>query len=1318
MVSREGTMNTLTIKEDIQSSLQGFRNGNLRDNARSLLNTLGYRSEKTLDLSSNDRETFLAEFDSQGRLNKERALFEQWRSIDLLFQLAADDISLSAQEQIAFHGGQVDDTIIESYLFFAIELSEPDYTRTQLAGITREINRLFAMPVMLVFRYGGSLTLSIINRRLHKRDESKDVLEKVTLIKDIAFDEPVRAHIDILYDLSLPALHAEFRFHNFVGLHKAWEQRLDTSQLNKLFYRDIANWYFWVLDHPDVIPPRDVKTDEQKSIFTIRLITRLIFCWFLQEKNLIPRDLFRPHTIRELLKDFSDEAGTYYKAILQNLFFATLNQEIPKRRFRSKNNSGGRDGNRGATTLFRYRPAFRDNTDFTKMLKRVPFINGGLFDCLDEVFRNREKKPNVRLDDFSEEKGNELCLPNELFFGAERQVDLSEVYQDKRKRKEKVRGIIEILNHYKFTVEENTPLEQEIALDPELLGKVFENLLASYNPDTRTTARKATGSFYTPREIVNYMVDKSLMTYLAGQLQTKGKKTQTENKLRQLFSASASEFENPFSHQQTKTLIEAIDNVKILDPACGSGAFPMGALHRLVDLLNKLDPNNRGWKEQQLERARQDRELAEQMQDEVNRENALKDIETRIKDIERSFDSKFHELDFARKLYLIENCIYGVDIQPIACQIAKLRFFIALIVDQKVDPTAPNLGVRPLPNLETKIVAADALIPVERPQLVLVDPRIQPLREKLASVRHEHFNARTPERKERCRKKDEELRQEIAKLLQQSGFPESSANNLAAWSPYDQNTHARFFDPEWMFGIADGFDIAIGNPPYVRLQTLKQQDPEYVKFLKAYFESASKGNFDLYVVFVERGLQLLGGKGNLSYILPHKFFNAKYGESLRALLARGMHLAHVVHFGDEQVFPGLTNYVCLLFLRKTGIESFRFVKVDDLNKWLMTYEATEGIVQADRVSASEWNFAVGATGKVLERLKETARVLGDVASRIFQGIIPGADKVYSVEVLRSQGKNYVNCWSRALDREVLLEESLLRPIISGADVSRFGFSVTGMSVLYPYEVTSGDAQLISPARLLKEYPKTYQYFEEVRPLLDRRDGGSAIGPEWYRYIRTQNIGLQTYPKIIVPRLVQKLKAAYDQDGTVCLDNVDVGGITVVAESDVKTKFLLALLNSAVVNFVFLNIAAPFRGGFYSANRQFIEPLPIAVSTPEQEAALVHLVDYLLLLNRQQAVVENPPENRRAVLRRNYFEQLLNSLVYELFFPEELHEQKLFLFRYVEEAKLPTLAEIPEAKRFPVLQETFERIYDLNHPIRSCLFSLRSLEVVRIIEDEA
>jgi adenine-specific DNA-methyltransferase len=247
-------------------------------------------------------------------------------------------------------------------------------------------------------------------------------------------------------------------------------------------------------------------------------------------------------------------------------------------------------------------------------------------------------------------------MPNELFFGDERELDLSGVYGDKRRKKEKVSGLIEILNRYKFTVEENTPLEQEIALDPELLGKVFENLLASYNEDTRTTARKATGSFYTPREIVSYMVDETLIAYLNRALNTldtaslntaehvipasvprplkreAGIQEDTsekhfESRLREVFSASPEHFQNPFSNKETEAIIHAIDGVKILDPACGSGAFPMGALHRLVDLLQKLDPQNEQWREIQKRKAIQETEEAFNIGDKEERQQRLLEID-------------------------------------------------------------------------------------------------------------------------------------------------------------------------------------------------------------------------------------------------------------------------------------------------------------------------------------------------------------------------------------------------------------------------------------------------------------------------------------------------------------------------------------------------------------------------------------------------------------------------------------------------------------------------------------------------------------------
>ena len=579
------------------------------------------------------------------------------------------------------------------------------------------------------------------------------------------------------YDLRSAVLFDEYRFHNFVGLHQAWEKRLSSYALNERFYREVAAWYFWALGHRGVTLPRAIENlrdrderEKQRSIFFIRLLTRLIFCWFLQEKRLIPRDLFRTRVAEDLLEIHRPKRVTYYRSFLQNLFFGTLNQEQETRGWRKEYEKSTRKGNRGATNLWRYRDLLKNPDQIEALLRdHIPFVNGGLFDCLDQVFQEKEGREDVRLDDFSEEKGNALCLPNELFFGDDREVDLSEVYDDQRRKREKVRGLIETLSRYKFTVEENTPLEEEIALDPELLGKVFENLLASYNEDTSTTARKALGGFYTPREIVSYIVDEALVAYLQTAIENSAQSRKAETqpsmiRLRSLFTAHPATFNNPFDPDETTTLIAAIGRVKILDPACGSGAFPMGALHRLVDLLQKLDPNNESWKRDRLTEAERYRDILRQSEappEEVNQ------YEARIEDIRKSFDNRYHALDFARKLYIIENGIYGVDIQPIATQIAKLRFFISLIVDQQVDIAAPNLGVRPLPNLETKIVAANALIPLEKPhgQMDLLDSEIRPLRIQLAQVRHEHFNARTPSAKARCRQRDAELRAELADLL-------------------------------------------------------------------------------------------------------------------------------------------------------------------------------------------------------------------------------------------------------------------------------------------------------------------------------------------------------------------------------------------------------------------------------------------------------------------------------------------------------------------------------------------------------------------------
>lgn len=919
-------MNDKELKLAIQKAIIDFSKKPVYQAAISLFNTMGYNTDRQNPLTYKSFTDFKNSFlDTDTPFNEEKACVKEWKSIDLLFQLTADEVS---SQSSLFNSKQVDNTIIETYLFFSIELAKAEYNRTQLAQITREINKVFPMPVLIVFKHGDSITLSVINRRLNKKDAQKDVLEKVTVIKDISTTSPHRAHIEILFDLSFAELQRLHKFTNFVELHNAWQKTLDTKELNKRFYRDLSNWYFWALQEvhfptanwaadKNSLMKKEEKVKEHNAKNLIRLLTRLLFVWFVKEKNLVPDELFDETYIKDKLLngfeprkkkgfDHKTKGSKYYRAILQNLFFATLNQTVGKREFRKV----GQHMN--VTNLMRYESYFKDPKTFIELVKViVPFMNGGLFECLDSpdpVLKGKKGGDVIIYEDgFSDRKDNSLCVPDYIFFGTDEHADLSVELDDKKQKDVTVSGLINILKSYKFTVTENTPIEEDIALDPELLGRVFENLLASYNPETKTTARKQTGSFYTPREIVNYMVDESLKAYLKQKLESEANmpSEDVERKLELLSGYNESYFqeENCFNNEQTNVIIHAIDNCKILDPACGSGAFPMGILHKLVHILHKLDPNNKLWKERQIEKAR-----------------AIDDVEIReklIADIETAFES--NELDYGRKLFLIENCIYGVDIQPIATQISRLRFFISLIVDQKADKERDNFGIRPLPNLETNFVTANTLIDIAKPNAqggLFDNTQVKVLEEKLKEVRHRLFNAKTPETKRDLRDEDQRLREKMRDLLTEAGWGIETARQLASWDPYNQNVSSPFFDPEWMFGIGDGFDIVIGNPPYDVYQGYRNDELKMIKQLDIY-RIAQGGKLNAYKLFLAKSSFLMNKNGFVCQIFQNSFLGDLSAKNTR------MHYLtnHTVHFiasfperddTNKRVFPGVKMSTCIM----------------------------------------------------------------------------------------------------------------------------------------------------------------------------------------------------------------------------------------------------------------------------------------------------------------------------------------------------------------------------------------------------------------------
>lgn len=808
----------------------------------------------------------------------------------------------------------------DGILIFGITLNQRDNnllpTRSQLAEISRAFNREFYYtPVVLVFKYRDNISdyLAFANaERLKYKQEWREGEKtgKVSLLRDINIKKPHRGHEDIINQLKIPTSGTK-QVDSFTKLYNYWQEVFSVSILNKKFYQELQNWYFWAIkevsfpNQPKILD-ENIDGDEaklkeaikeHKGKNVIRLLTRILFIWFIKEKKLIPEEIFDEQTIADkLIDDFTPQKphgvfstgkhnSKYYRAILQNLFFATLNQEMGKRTFRNDKQ------HQNVTNLMRYKSYFKDPAYFVNLMEDiVPFMNGGLFECLDKPHPDKKGKQGgdiiIYTDGFSDRADNFLEVPDYLFFDVDEDVDLSDDFGSKAKvyKNAKTRGLLEILKSYKFTITENTPIEEDVALDPELLGKVFENLLASYNPETKTTARKQTGSFYTPREIVNYMVDESLIAYLKNAISPDSHRKEFEEeeldkKLHQLFSFDET---NPFKDYSDlqKQIIKALDNAKILDPAAGSGAFPMGVLQKMVHVLHKVDPQSTEWKQRQIDKVNNAIESLETIDDEKFREQSIKELKSQIADIEDAFEN--NELDYGRKLFLIENCIYGVDIQSIATQISKLRFFISLIVDQKIDKNKANFGVRPLPNLETKFVAANTLIGIDKPdaQLSMFDnTEVKKLEAQLKKVRHKIFSSKSPKRKRELREEDKNLREQIANLLEEGGMENLTARQLASWDPYDQNASSPFFDPEWMFDIAEGFDVVIGNPPYINIYKI---DDSIKSTLNSRYNTAYK-KYDIYVLFFEQGLNLLKEEGILILITSNKFFSQPYGLNLRNL---------------------------------------------------------------------------------------------------------------------------------------------------------------------------------------------------------------------------------------------------------------------------------------------------------------------------------------------------------------------------------------------------------------------------------------------------
>lgn len=1101
--------------------------------------------------------------------------------------------------------------------------------------------------------------------------------------------------------------------------------------LTKQFYNELFNWYQWALSDNNgfaVTFPNDTSTeDDDRKIdeHIIRLITRLMFVWFIKQKKLVPENIFKTDVLKKILNEFdptSKISGNYYNAILQNLFFATLNKPINERKFTTEKTFQGKNEHYGIKTLFRDAKEgswFKESkNDVIQLFKKVPFLNGGLFECLD-------KESNGKIfyyDGFSRLNGRQkrTFLPNCLFFDPEK-------------------GLISILEKYNFTIEENTPTDIEVALDPELLGKVFENLLGAYNPETKETARKQSGSFYTPREIVNYMVDESLMAYLNNAYPDIEKSI-----IRQLFTLEKLPDKLLKSPENCKRLTDALKAAKILDPACGSGAFPMGMLSRMLETLRKLEP-----------------------------------------------ESNNNEYDL--KLHLIENCIYGIDIQTIAVQITKLRFFISLVCEQSpTDNINDNYGVKSLPNLEAKFVSANTLIslnPKSKEKLDLEDEVLIEMKNQLWDVRcHKNFSADTWQKKMRLREEDKDLCKRIeeylfdnaikpdvekiecyetqliilqkelnfcveewvddteAQKVQLSIFAEerpiqpsifrkdknktrrdeieetikrlnkdieaenkkatltgleAEVHKMIIWDLYDQNSSSPFFDAEWMFGLQNGFDIIIGNPPYISIQRMKNEEKLDLK--DANYKSFENTG-DIYALFYERGNQLLKPNGILTYITSRQWIQTSYGKSLRKYFATETNPLQLIDFGQNRIFEGATVFVNILMLQKNNfnnqLEVCSISTGFDVSKENLADYFSSNKQIIDKLNDSNWS--ISSSNKINEQIESLGIPLSKRKDiEFYAGIKTGLNEAFHID--ENTKNNLIRLNS--------INSTVIKPLLRGKDIKRYGYDYANLYTLFiPWHFplqndnTITNSSYKAEIEFQKQFPDIFNHlFQFKDELSNRNQVETGIRYEWYALQRFGAGFYENYekPKIVWIEISDRANYAYDDKGMYLTNSAY---FLTCKNNNVSLKYLLAVLNSKVADFYFCQKTARIAGGRMRYTKQYVEQIPIPEISLERQKPFISLVDKILFL--KDASKEDSSINKIIY----FFEHVVDLAVYELYFKEDVHKAGFEVQKYVIDSESILL-------NFKDIENLYLKWNNVYHPIRNAVTTLKNYEPFKTIEDK-
>ncbi|MFW5886851.1 MAG: Eco57I restriction-modification methylase domain-containing protein, partial [Bacteroidota bacterium] len=773
----------------------------------------------------------------------------------------------------------------------------------------------------------------------------------------------------------------------------------------------------------------------------------------------------------DVLSGFAaDFTPNFYHARVEPLFFEILNTAVEKRK-----------------------PEYK-KTPFDT----IPFLNGGLFEPHTDDYYVKGT-PNYALK-----------IPDEWW-----------------------KEFLEILETYNFTIDENTSIDIDLSVDPEMLGRIFENLLAEINPETRESARKSTGSYYTPRDIVEYMVDQSIKQYLS-------KKTNIEEEKFDIL-LNYSDASSGLTITEEKQVLMAINAVKVLDPACGSGAFPMGMLQKLLLVLQKVDN----------EAESSVRQILNDIADPVKRDLIKRKLEAAQVIDDKDFD------DYARKLSVIQRSIYGVDIQTIAADISRLRFFLSLVVDEVIQDEMPNRGIEPLPNLEFKFVCANTLIPLPKPdsfEKMFGDSEIV---QELEEIRTKYFTA-SNEDKPVLKRQFEDLQKKLYLFISKNkdilSNPNSQLALLSAWKPFSDEA-STWFDAKWMFGVNDGFDIVIGNPPWGAVLT--KDEKKHLKNIYPEIDSSTPNSFSYFIGFGNRIKNFV-----LTFVLPDSILIKDY-EKTRKLILESLKICNWYQntsMPDKlKPFVYVTHDVCVIVSTSDTYS--------DLSSTLFVYDVLSDSKQ-----------------KITKNINKKSIITKDFNYTYNLSVQDVDLSILNKLQQFSAINNFLQCHEgihTGNSRDILFHDSKInkycKPLFYGG---RAGDSINSY-----FSVTSG-------------------WWVDYRSDIIDKSAGQ------YASLRDEKIFYK--PKIYISRTGNPFKAFFDIDNYASNNFFSLQFLDYNENNEFNLKYILAFINSKIALYFIRKFAAPRLGAtFVETKILHLLKLPVPKSTKENKEIIVELVNKII-----------------------------------------------------------------------------------------------------------